>query len=291
MKLLITNTSRALMVWSLLSVITTATAYAQDPAKIDMSHLDKFADRADKVINVTVDEQLLRLAASFLSEKKPDEAKIKELILGLKGVFVKRFEFEKEGEFTITGDAGDYLGVLNDGASIHVTGNVGNYVGDNMTRGLIVVQGSTGYGAGLYPYGGTLVATNIGVNPLTAGDSLKLFSAASFAGAFSRIVPPMPGSGLAWDASGLTINGTLRVVAAAPPRISAAISDGSSFVLTGTGGIPNGTCYVLTSTNLTLPSAEWVVLATNLFDGSGNFAITNTLASDCPQQFFRLHKP
>lgn len=63
----------------------------------------------------------------------------------------------KEGEYTILGDAGDYLGVLNDGATIEVTGNVGSYVGDNMTRGLIVVQGSAAYGAGLYPYGGTLV--------------------------------------------------------------------------------------------------------------------------------------
>jgi hypothetical protein len=102
MKLLITKTSRALMIWSLFSVITAATAYAQDPAKIDMSHLDKFAERADKVIDVTVDEQLLRLAASFLNEKRsPDEGKIKEMILGLKGVFVKRFEFEKEGEYTM----------------------------------------------------------------------------------------------------------------------------------------------------------------------------------------------
>jgi hypothetical protein len=102
MKLLITKTARALMMWSLLSVITAATAYAQDPAKIDMSHLDKFAERADKVIDVTVDEQLLRLAASFLNEKRsPDEGKIKEMILGLKGVFVKRFEFEKEGEYTM----------------------------------------------------------------------------------------------------------------------------------------------------------------------------------------------
>ncbi len=63
----------------------------------------------------------------------------------------------KHGEYTITGDAGDYLGVLNDGADIHVTGNVGSYVADNMTRGTVIVEGSTGYGAGLYPYGGTLV--------------------------------------------------------------------------------------------------------------------------------------
>ncbi len=63
----------------------------------------------------------------------------------------------KEGEYTILGEAGDYLGVLNDGATIEVMGNAGQYVGDNMTRGLIVVQGNAGYGAGLYPYGGTLV--------------------------------------------------------------------------------------------------------------------------------------
>ena len=63
----------------------------------------------------------------------------------------------KEGEYDIIGDAGDYLGVLNDGATIRVTGNVGNYVGDNMTRGLIVVEGNAGHSAGVYPYGGTLL--------------------------------------------------------------------------------------------------------------------------------------
>ena len=101
MKLLITKSVRAVALCLTLSGFAAAPAYAQGNAKIDMSHLDKFAERADKVINVTVDEQLLRLAASFLSDKKPDEAKIKELILGLKGVFVKRFEFEREGEFTL----------------------------------------------------------------------------------------------------------------------------------------------------------------------------------------------
>ena len=63
----------------------------------------------------------------------------------------------KTGEYVIVGDAGDYLGVLNDGATIRVTGNAGQYCGDNMTRGLIVVEGSAAYGAGLYPYGGTLL--------------------------------------------------------------------------------------------------------------------------------------
>ncbi|MEK6320696.1 MAG: DUF4252 domain-containing protein [Acidobacteriota bacterium] len=102
MKLLITKSMRAIALCSALSAFAAAPAYAQDPAKIDMSHLNRFADRADKVINVTVDEALLKLAAAFFKEtRSPDEAKIKELILGLKGVFVKRFEFEKEGEYTM----------------------------------------------------------------------------------------------------------------------------------------------------------------------------------------------
>jgi hypothetical protein len=102
MKLLLTKSVRVIALCSALSVFAAAPAYAQDPAKVDMSHLDKFADKADKVIDVTVGESLLKLAASFLNEKRsPDEGKIKELILGLKGVFVKRFEFEKENEYTM----------------------------------------------------------------------------------------------------------------------------------------------------------------------------------------------
>jgi|SRR5437588_10147549 len=102
MKLLMSKSVRAIALCFALSLIAALPVYAQDPAKIEMTHLDRFADQADKVINVTVEEQLLRLAASFLNPKRsPDEAKIKELILGLKGIYVKRFEFEKEGAYTM----------------------------------------------------------------------------------------------------------------------------------------------------------------------------------------------
>lgn len=63
----------------------------------------------------------------------------------------------KEGEVVIEGDSGDYLGVLNDGASILVTGNAGRYLADNMTRGLVIVEGNAGAGAAPYCYGGTVV--------------------------------------------------------------------------------------------------------------------------------------
>jgi glutamate synthase domain-containing protein 3 len=63
----------------------------------------------------------------------------------------------KSGEVTIGGGSGDYLGVLNDGATIKVKGNAGRYLADNMTRGTVIVEGDAGYGVGQYCYGGTIV--------------------------------------------------------------------------------------------------------------------------------------
>ncbi len=63
----------------------------------------------------------------------------------------------KRGEVIIEGDSSDYLGVLNDGATIRVKGNAGRYLADNMTRGTVIVEGDASYGVGQYCYGGTIV--------------------------------------------------------------------------------------------------------------------------------------
>lgn len=63
----------------------------------------------------------------------------------------------RSGEVTIEGDGGDYLGALNDGATIHVLQNAGRYLADNMTRGTVIVEGNADYGVGAYCYGGTAV--------------------------------------------------------------------------------------------------------------------------------------
>jgi glutamate synthase domain-containing protein 3 len=61
------------------------------------------------------------------------------------------------GDVTIEGDSGDYLAVLNAGATVRVLGNAGQYLADNMTAGAVVVSGDAGYGAGQYCYGGRIV--------------------------------------------------------------------------------------------------------------------------------------
>lgn len=63
----------------------------------------------------------------------------------------------RHGKIIVESNAGDYLGVLNAGASIEVTQNAGKYVADNMTAGTIVIDGDAEYGVGQYCYGGTIV--------------------------------------------------------------------------------------------------------------------------------------
>ena len=63
----------------------------------------------------------------------------------------------KYGDVVIQGDAGDYLGVLNAGATIRVTQNAARYVADNMTAGTVVIEGNAEYGTGQYCYGGVVI--------------------------------------------------------------------------------------------------------------------------------------
>jgi hypothetical protein len=42
----------------------------------------------------------MALTTKFLSSKDEDEKKVKELVSGLKGIYVKSFEFESEGQYT-----------------------------------------------------------------------------------------------------------------------------------------------------------------------------------------------
>ena len=78
---------------------STATARAQG-ARLDMSQLERLGAKATETVDVNIDERMMQLAAKFLSGKDPDEVKIKELVSGLKGIYVKVFEFEREGDYS-----------------------------------------------------------------------------------------------------------------------------------------------------------------------------------------------
>jgi hypothetical protein len=64
-------------------------------------NLDKLAERASESVDVTLDESMLQLASKFLSKEDPDEVQVKKLVGKLKGVYVRSFEFEKEGQYSV----------------------------------------------------------------------------------------------------------------------------------------------------------------------------------------------
>ena len=69
-------------------------------ARLEMGQLDRLGAKASETVDVNIDERMMQLAAKFLSSKDPGEVKIKEVVTGLKGIYVKVFEFEREGEYT-----------------------------------------------------------------------------------------------------------------------------------------------------------------------------------------------
>jgi hypothetical protein len=82
-----------------LLVITAAFAVqAQDP-RIQTASLDHLVAKASQTVDVNIDERLLRLASKVLSDKD-DEKEIKALVAGIKGIYVKSFEFEADGQYT-----------------------------------------------------------------------------------------------------------------------------------------------------------------------------------------------
>ena len=63
-------------------------------------NLDHLAAKAREAVDLSLSKDLLQLGAKFLSSKDPDEAKVRALINGLEGIYVKSFEFDREGAWS-----------------------------------------------------------------------------------------------------------------------------------------------------------------------------------------------
>jgi hypothetical protein len=146
---------------------------------------------------------------------------------------------------------------------------------------------------GAITYGGTLALETVD-GEFSATNHFKLFSAANYNGAFSAIVPSVPGAGLQWNTNTLAVDGTLRidlVVPPTPPTFTGARLSSGNVILDGTNGPAGLEYYVLSSTNVALPVIQWNRVATNSFDPTGNFIFTNLIDLDKPTEFFRLQLP
>src|SRR6266436_6045351 len=106
------------------------TAHAQG-ARLQIDQLDSLANKASETVDVKLDEHLMQMTAKFFVSKDPDDAEIRDLIKGVKGIYVKSFTFEKEGEYS-PAEIDSVMSQLRGGAWSKIIGVTSKKDGDNV---------------------------------------------------------------------------------------------------------------------------------------------------------------
>ena len=130
MKTLFRNSLPAITVSVLLLAATSVTVRAQS-AKLQIDQLDSLANKASETVDVKLDEHLMQMTAKFFVSKDPDDAEIRDLIKGVKGIYVKSFTFEKEGEYS-PAEIDSVMSQLRGGAWSKIIGVTSKKDGDNV---------------------------------------------------------------------------------------------------------------------------------------------------------------
>ncbi len=79
-----------------LLVLAVAAPLSAQRLNLDLPGL---GDKAAEVVDVTLDGPMLRLAAKFLSNADPDERAARDVVQKLEGIYVRSYEFDKDGEY------------------------------------------------------------------------------------------------------------------------------------------------------------------------------------------------
>jgi len=196
------------------------------------------------------------------------------------------------GAETITGpvvvNANGTIGPGTGSATLIISNSLTLQPGSVTSMGVNKTAGTNDEIAGMTSlnYGGSLVVSVQG-GVFAAGDAYKLFDAGSYSGAFGRIVPLTPGANLAWNASTLAVDGTLRVVSTISSNMTASIA-GNQVTLSWPA---NNLGWILqTQTNLAPNagiSSNWVTMPGSYTTNSFMLNINPAVGS----AFYRLALP
>ena len=85
-----------------LAALAASAALAGPPAMLNLPDFDALAGKATESVNISLDTSLLGLAAGFLDSSNPEDAATKELIAGLKGIYVRSYTFDEDFAYPAT---------------------------------------------------------------------------------------------------------------------------------------------------------------------------------------------
>jgi hypothetical protein len=78
-----------------------AAAHAE-AQQINLSSLDKLSAKARETTDVNLDGSMLKFASGFLNDRRAEEGLAKKMISELKGVFVRTYEFDNAGSYSLS---------------------------------------------------------------------------------------------------------------------------------------------------------------------------------------------
>jgi len=116
MRTIIITTKKLLYLASAVALAATLAAAQQQPppprqyaAKLQTESLERLAPKASEVVDVNIDEGVLRLVPIkwLMDSKDPDERIAAQLLKELKGVYVRSYEFNAPGDYV----EGDIAGI------------------------------------------------------------------------------------------------------------------------------------------------------------------------------------
>ena len=82
----------------LLMMMLAATSAAAQ--QIDLKSLDSLAASASETVEINMDEAMLKAGAGALTGRGDDDAKAKKTVEGLRGIYGRVFEFDKDGAYS-----------------------------------------------------------------------------------------------------------------------------------------------------------------------------------------------
>ena len=86
----------------LMTAAWAAPAFAQSsPLLLPPAVEKELAARASDVTEVTLNKNMLGFASKFMDGKDKDQAAVRQLIQGLEGIYVRSYEFDKEGQYSM----------------------------------------------------------------------------------------------------------------------------------------------------------------------------------------------
>src|SRR5262245_7113011 len=75
-------------------------AFAAD-ALLKLPSFDMLSDKASESVTITLDPVLLRIAAQWLDPSDPEDAAVKEVLQGIKGIYVRSFTFDTDFAYPV----------------------------------------------------------------------------------------------------------------------------------------------------------------------------------------------